>query len=272
MLYYRKFWRYVQFHRDNLFLEKCYINVMKKNYMILWILFAVFLLIRIFFKMSYWIVLSIETCGLAIAILIQAKLPSKKHIIISIILSVLSTVAYLGYQRNPWILLCGLRAGIPTLLCSLAVFSVMEKRKGFVLLSRKGKHPLLITLLISLAAGLVLSAINLIGEKINFDFSWWKLLLCLNPAIYEEIAYRAIFIAFCIWSANGKMTIFQYFTMYVMATLPHSMVHGYPFWPTVMLTFVFGLPFAILQKKRDLTSSMISHGIVDAFRFVLMGF
>ncbi len=120
--------------------------------------------------------------------------------------------------------------------------------------------------------GAVLSALNLIGKEIHFDFSWWKLLLCFNPAIYEEIADRAIFIAFCLWFANGRMTIYQYFTMYFMATLPHSMVHGYPLWPTLMLTVLFGLPFAILQKKRDITSAMISHGIVDAVRFILIGF
>lgn len=32
-----------------------------------------------------------------------------------------------------------------------------------------------------------------------------------------------------------------------------------------------GLPFAILQRKRDITSAMISHGLVDAVRFTLMG-
>lgn len=38
-----------------------------------------------------------------------------------------------------------------------------------------------------------------------------------------------------------------------------------------MLGALFGLPFALLQRKRDLTSAMVSHGFVDAVRFTLFG-
>ena len=34
---------------------------------------------------------------------------------------------------------------------------------------------------------------------------------------------------------------------------------------------ILALPFAFLQKKRDIASAMVSHGIVDAVRFTLMG-
>ena len=37
------------------------------------------------------------------------------------------------------------------------------------------------------------------------------------------------------------------------------------------LCVLFGLPFALLQRKRDITTAMISHGIVDAVRFTLLG-
>ena len=39
----------------------------------------------------------------------------------------------------------------------------------------------------------------------------------------------------------------------------------------VMLTILFGLPFAFLQRKWDLTSAMIAHGIVIAIRFSAFG-
>ena len=171
------------------------------------------------------------------------------------------------------ILLYGLRAGIPTFLCSLAVFSVMEKRGEYALLSDKGKCPVLLTILISIAVGAVLSVINyfISGKEADFNFSFWNLLLCLNPAIYEEMACRAIFMAFCVWFADGEMNLFQKFTMYFMMCVPHTMIHGYPLLPTISLCVLFGLPFTILQKKRDITSAMISHGIVDAVRFTMMG-
>ena len=246
---------------------------MKKHDAVLWFLFVVFVVIRITCTMPYWIILSVETCGLAISLLIKTGRPSGKLVIFSVVFAVVSTVAYFGYERNPWILLYGLRAGIPTILCSLAVCSVIEKRGGLELLVKNGKHPIMKSIMIALLLGAVLSVINFFisGEEACFEFSWWKLLLCLNPAIYEEMACRAIFFAFCIWHSNGTMNAFQKFTMYFMACVPHAAVHGYPLLETIVLCVLFGLPFAILQKKRDITSAMISHGLVDAVRFMVTG-
>ena len=67
------------------------------------------------------------------------------------------------------------------------------------------------------------------------------------------------------------MKAFQKFTMYFMACVPHAAVHGYPIKETIVLCVLFGLPFTILQKKRDITSAMISHGLVDAVRFMVTG-
>ena len=242
-------------------------------YVFLWLFFFVFVAIRITLSMPYWTVLTAEACGLSIVLLLKAGKPSKKYVLISVIFAVLSTVAYLGYQQNPWILLYGLRAGVPTLLCSLAVFSVMEKRHAYALISDKGRSPVLISLLIAVAVGAVLSVVNffLSGESAAFDFSLWKLLLCLNPAIYEEMACRAIFMAFCIWYSEDTMDVFRTFTMYFMMCVPHAVVHGFPLVETMILTLLFGLPFTIMQKKRDIAGAMISHGIVDAVRFTLTG-
>ena len=246
---------------------------MKKNYVVLWILLLVFIAARVMFTMPYWVVLTAETCGLSIDLLIRAGKPSKKYIWISGIFAVLSTVAYLGYQRNPWLLLYGARAGIPTLLSSLAVFSVMEKRGMYYLVSREGKHPAVTSILIAAAVGALLSVVNFFisGESADFKLSFWNLLLCLNPAIYEEMACRVIFMAFCVWYADGEMNFYQKFTMYFMMCVPHAAVHGYPLIETIVLCVLFGLPFAILQRKRDIASAMISHGIVDAVRLTLMG-
>ncbi len=251
----------------------CQGHKVKKPFAILWLLFLVFVMIRVIFKMPYWLVLSLETCGLAISLLIKSGKPSKKYIYIAAITSAVSTVAYLGYQKNPWIVLYGLRAGIPTLLCSLAVFSVMEKTGAYAFVSKKGRFPVLTSIMIGIAVGTFLSVINtVIAEKdIRFDFSSEKLLLCLNPAIYEEMACRAIFMAFCIWYTGKKMNLFETFSMYFMMSVPHAAVHGYPLIQTMILTVLFGLPFAIVQRKRDITSAMIGHGLVDAVRFTLTG-
>jgi membrane protease YdiL (CAAX protease family) len=154
----------------------------------------------------------------------------------------------------------------------------MEKKGGYKLLSNEKRLSPLISVLIAIAAGAVLSVINtlIFNKEVSFDFSLLKLLVCLNPAIYEEMACRAIFMAFCVNFINDteekKMNIFDIITMYFMMIVPHTVIHGYGLLPTLLLCVLFGLPFALLQRKRDIASAMISHGIVDAVRFTLTGF
>lgn len=87
-------------------------------------------------KMSYWILLSIWSVGLSVYILNKLKLPSKKGIIASIIFAFLVSVAYLGIKPDiKTVLTYGIISGIPTLLCSFAVFSVKEKNYGIKIIS-----------------------------------------------------------------------------------------------------------------------------------------
>ena len=255
---------------------------MKKHNIVLWICFILLLACRLVLKggnFPYWSVLAAITSGLSIFLIAKNKLPSKKYVIISIVFAILSTLAYLGYQQNPFILIYGLRAGIPTLLSSFAVFSVMEKKGGYKILSHETRWSPLVSILIAVATGIILSLVNTLisGQKINFEFSLLKLLVCLNPAIYEEMACRAIFMAFCVYftsnenSQEKSMNVFDLITMYFMMIVPHTVIHGYGLIPTLILCVLFGLPFALLQRKRDIASAMISHGIVDAVRFTLTG-
>lgn len=248
---------------------------MKKSSWVLWGVFAVMFIIRVLFPdTKLWIVLAVTASILAIVLLKKNGMPTRKYVILSIAFAVLATVAYLGYQRNPFILLYGLTAGIPTLLTSLAVFGVMKKKGGYALLSRKKKYSAVVSVAIALLVGAVLSVVNIVlsGEEPVFQFSLWKLLLCFNPAIFEEMACRAIFMAYGIYfSAHEKMKATDVFTMYFMMCVPHTVAHGYRIIETVVLCLLFGLPFAVLQRKRDITSAMISHGLVDAVRFTLLG-
>ena len=97
---------------------------MKKHNIVLWICFIFLLACRLVLKSGnfpYWFILAVITSCLSIFLIVKNKLPSKKYVIISVAFSILSTLAYLGYQQDPFILIYGLRAGIPTLLSSFAV-------------------------------------------------------------------------------------------------------------------------------------------------------
>jgi membrane protease YdiL (CAAX protease family) len=153
----------------------------------------------------------------------------------------------------------------------------MEKCGGFFLIHKNedGRSGIALSLLIAILTGAVLSFINFLLMKnngqIDFAITLQRLAIVLSPAIYEEIVCRAIFMAFCIYIFGPAPTKFQIFTMWFMMTFPHTLAHHQNLMATVILCILFGLPFALLQKKRDIFSAMVSHGLVDAVRFVLFG-
>lgn len=66
-----------------------------------------------------------------------------------------------------------------------------------------------------------------------------------------------------------------------MMVIPHVLIHTPEAFMSkgvisglvvvILYTVIFGLPFAYLQWKRDVTSAMIGHGVVDFIRFCLFG-
>lgn len=245
----------------------------------LWGTFALFFVIRIANIMDVWPVLSLWSVCLSIFLLIKNKMPSVKRIIISAVFSLVAScvILFTIYNQNSASQLVSiLFILVPTLVSSLAVFSVMEKYGDFVLLKCETKKDIFITAGISVASGIVLGIINCFlrtgNAEINIVFDFSKIILCLNPAIYEEIACRAVFMAFVFYICRGvKLTRFQSFTMWFMMTVPHVICHGYGIVESVVLFVMCGLPFAVLQRKRDIAGSMISHGLVDAIRFIAFG-
>ncbi len=251
----------------------------------LWVEFAAYFFIYTIATKNFFTFTAIWSSGLAIYLLIRLKLPSVKYILISLIFGIAVSLCYLAVQMNIMVVVHqGLLAGLPTLLSSLAVFAVMEKlsndrEKPYYLIRNSGKRPfypeLLISLAIAIASVAVLAVINyFLGKSsstVNFAITLSRLTICLSPAIFEEMACRAVFMAFCIYLFR-KPTKFQLFTMWFMMIVPHTLAHHYDLMSSLILCILFGLPFALLQRKRDLTSAMVSHGLVDAIRFCIFGF
>ena len=251
----------------------------------LWVEFAAYFFIYIIATKNFFTFTAIWSSALAIYLLIRLKLPSVKYSFISLIFGIAVSLCYLAVQMNIMVVVHqGLLAGLPTLLSSLAVFAVMEKlsndrEKPYYLIRNSGKRPfyqeLLISLAIAIASAAVLAVINyFLGKSsstVNFAITLSRLTICLSPAIFEEMACRTVFMAFCIYLFR-KPTKFQLFTMWFMMIVPHTLAHHYDLMSSLILCILFGLPFALLQRKRDLTSAMVSHGLVDAIRFCIFGF
>ena len=251
----------------------------------LWLEFAAYFFIYTIATKNFFTFTAIWSSALAIYLLIRLKLPSVKYIVISLIFGIAVSLCYLAVQMNVMVIVHqGLLAGLPTLLSSLAVFAVMKKienagGKPYYLLRTSGKRPLyqeiLISLAIAIGSAAVLAVINFFLSKThsteNFAITWQRLTICLSPAIFEEMACRAVFMAFCVYLFR-KPTKFQLFTMWFMMIVPHTLAHHYNLVSSLLLCVIFGLPFTLLQRKRDLTSAMVSHGLVDAIRFCIFGF
>lgn len=246
--------------------------------LILWLVFAFFSAAFFLVEKQFFQLLSLWGSGLAIYLLIKNKLPSAKYVIISICFALAVSLCYLAISFNlGTFIFQTLTTGLPTFLCSLAVFSVMEKCGGFFLIHKNedGRSEIALSLLIAILVGAVLSFINYLLMKsnghIDFAITLQRLAIVLSPAIYEELVCRAIFMVFCIYIFGPAPTKFQIFTMWFMMTFPHTLSHHQNLFATLILCVLFGLPFAILQKKRDIFSAMVSHGLVDAVRFALFG-
>lgn len=248
-----------------------------KNIIFMWAAFLIYFSCYMTMEIDLSVLLSIWSIVLSGVLLTKLKLPSAKGIMLSVVLAVLVSIAYFGVQRGiKAVMINGIITGIPTLLCALAVFSAAEKGYGIRMICKDKKHAPGTSILIAVAAGAILSVVNYFLMKgsnaIDFEINSSRLIVCLSPAVFEEIACRAIFMAFGLYAiGKEEATRFGQFTIWFMMCFPHTLAHGYDIVSTILLCVLFGLPFAILQRKRDITSAMISHGLVDAVRFMIFG-
>lgn len=143
---------------------------------------------------------------------------------------------------------------ISTFICTMGVFTIIEKSNQLKFLVCTHKTSLLRSIWIGLSVGLLLSIINYFLIKnnsyIDFYINFSRVFLSLNPAIYEEIVCRAIFFAYFTYLSNEEETIgFYKFTMWFISVFPHTLLHNYDIISSIILSVLFGLPFAFLQKR-----------------------
>lgn len=242
---------------------------MRKHDIFLWMMFAVLVLHRCTETIyDGWLVLAFISCVIAVVLLVKNKLPSKKYIVISVVMAIAATVGYLVDDNEGVITLLagGLIAGIPTLLTSLAVFSVMEKTKAYSLLADKKWYSVLLSIVVGVVVGSLFSFVN---TFVYTDMNYVWLSTWPAPAIYEVMAFRSVFMAYCVYFSHGeKMKGFSLFTMYFMMIAPHTVAYEYDLKITVAADVIFGLILAVLHRKRDIASAIITRGVMDMFMLI----
>lgn len=261
----------------------------KKGLQKIWILFGVFLILFIINlgfisdigqTAQIWLILDVYVTILSVIMLIRNNFPNKKQFFISLILGILVFIAYQGMSFT------SIKTFIVTILCSLASFSIFNKyvNNSLKVLKSTSVKSISVSVIIGLIVGVIWGIINIFLNSevpiLNITLSCF--ITALSPAIYEEIALRTLLFAVCLYLLKGEITTKkEKFSCYFFMIIPHVMIHTPEQFSTyglitgiisiLIFALVFGLPFAILQRKRDITSAMIAHGTVDVIRFCLFG-
>ncbi|MBR4082674.1 MAG: CPBP family intramembrane metalloprotease [Lachnospiraceae bacterium] len=233
-----------------------------------------------------WLELSFLSFIVSIVLLAKNHFPKRKYIVISIILTMLFLLSNI-FSFNVFTVI----QGIILFLSSCASCSVFEKygKNSLNLIRNTKKTDVVVSILIGIVCGIIWGGINYLlmrGSNPVVPTNVIKaLIVSLNPAILEEVAFRCVFFAFCLSMAEGELkNRFQRFTGWCMMIVPHILPHilfsmtngileSVLSWmiSLVLYIVVFGFVFAFWQKKRDVITAMIAHGIVDWIRFCIFG-
>ena len=90
------------------------------------------------------------------------------------------------------------------------------------------------------------------------------------------MAFRLFFFAIIFYlTKKDTFSKMENMLVYGILTLPHTLIHfsleKFDIGSVVILSLVFGLPFAFLLRKQGLYSAIIAHAVVDLLRFVFLG-
>lgn len=204
-------------------------------------------------------------CVVAIRYVVKEKNIDKKDVIIACAFGVVSMPS-------------NLIMGLVTIPAYLGAASILKGSNNKVLVIRSGKKQTAISFSIAMGIGIFLGVINLFlaNAPINFSVKLKWFLDAIRAGVTEEIIFRLFFFAICVAIVKDKkMSKAENVLSYLIMTIPHVLIHfnfeTVDLGSIIVLFVLFGLPFAVLQRKRDLTSAIVAHSVVDLIRFVLLG-
>ncbi len=180
--------------------------------------------------------------------------------------------------------LSNLRYGIVTFLAYAAGMTFFEDRALRIPLygNPEVKNELPKTLLAIFGVGGIQAVINIYWGKILKDqsigISFRRVRLAFRTGLFEEIVFRMFLAVLLLWLIDRhaeKLSKSDNLFLYLAMIVPHAMIHvsfNDPM-PLPILTFfyfaiVIGLPYAIMQRKLNLTSAIGAHTLVVLVRYI----
>lgn len=174
--------------------------------------------------------------------------------------------------------------GLVTFLCYTAGMTFFEDRAIRIPLygNPKVKNELVKTLLAIFGVGGIQAVINIFWGKILMDqsigVSFRRIRLAFRTGMFEEIVFRMFIAVLLLWLIDRHqeaLTKSDDLFLYLAMIVPHAMIHVSftdPM-PLPILTFfyyalVLGLPYALMQRKLNLTSAIGAHTLVVLVRYI----
>lgn len=166
--------------------------------------------------------------------------------------------------------------GITAIFAFLGGQSVFRKSVNHIkMIKSSSKKDISATILIAAAVGAVFGTINILvigmGMKADPGFDLPFLFLAFRAGVTEEIIFRFLLFAICVDLTKDKtLSRGENFLCYFIMCFPHALSHVSLSNFNIIMVFgglIFNILFSLLQRKRDLSSAMGSHFIIDLMRF-----
>jgi len=156
-----------------------------------------------------------------------------------------------------------------------------SNRNKSLLILQKHKS-LFKSFLIGLIVALPFALINYIYFRLTLGEAEWTNIfsagfLALAPGISEEIIFRFFTMNFIFYLLEGKVERkYSVIISFFFGIVPHSLIHFPELWihnipgalfMLISTSFLFGLPMAFLQYKRNLETAITFHWFIDFIRF-----
>lgn len=115
------------------------------------------------------------------------------------------------------------------------------------------------------------------SRRINIGNILSSVIFALKPAIAEEVVFRFFLLAYACYSLHGRTKErFANICIYILLVIPHDLLHypdlfvESPFLAIIMCllnSMLFGLPMAMLTKRKNLQMAVGMHWFIDFVRF-----
>lgn len=227
---------------------------------VLWVLPSIF-------KSEYLYFLWFLSAGvMSVFLIIKYKSINKQDIVIAILLGGISSLS------NPFF-------GITAIFAFLGGQSVFRRSNNKIKVIKSGnKKDITTTILAAVVVGTVLGTINVLfmsmGTEMNPGFELKFILTAFRAGVAEDIIFRFLLFAICVHITKDKvLSKGESILCYIIMSFPHALSHvslsNFNIVRVLVLFIIFGIPFALLQRKHDLTAAMGSHVLVDTIRFIV---